>query len=113
MGRAPAALVGLPTQPRKRLRPHEGGEAARALRSGDAGALSPESDVPMSYTHPRCAQARQGPSKPLGDDDRAMPPAGAPDRDRQVALSLGNVVRNGEPQVLLEPVHEGPARFVA
>ena len=67
-----------------------------------------ESTLPMSRCRTRiaCRECPRAPLQPLGDHHRAVPAAGAADRDRQIALAFGDVVRHDEPQVVLQPLDE-------
>ena len=73
-----------------------------------------------AFTRSRCrTRTRAAPmsaerlAQPLGDHHRAVPAAGAADRNRQVALAFGDVVRQHEAQIVFEPVHELARRRVA
>ena len=51
--------------------------------------------------------------QPLRDHDGSMTSSGAADGDRQIALALGDVVRNHEAHVRIQAIHELPGRRIA
>ena len=79
------------------------GVAPAGRRSGAAAALV---DVPVGDRDVEVLVAAVARGEVLGDRDRAVAPAGAADRDHQVRLALGDVLRQQEVEQRDQPLVE-------
>src|SRR3954462_12768261 len=69
-------------------------------------------DVPVAHADAHARHRRQRLAQPLADHHRAVAPPRAADADREIALALGDIVRNDVLQVVGELVHELARRGV-
>ena len=60
-------------------------------------------DVPMMHAHPRAGHTAERLAERLGNHHRPMPAAGTSNRDRQIALSFCDVLRNQKLQQISQP----------